>query len=188
MKNNLRRLAGSLVLAFSATACESAQDIARKPAIAEQMVETSQQLCTPGPVNVVPYADRLRNVLMDTRTRDLQTLKDNNITICMDQRLSSQDQSILDIKMDGIFYQNANVVGLWDSGWPTQAPVVGSQELSALAMDIRLGKMPPQNSLRYAHRYGNRDIEVWSNLSDRDQHLVRNPSLKSPPLKIPPAR
>ncbi len=121
----LKTLVPSLAFAFGvvATSCESKSDTARKPALVDSLVTQSIQLCDTAQVvsNAAPYAyaARLRKLLLECKTQDLATLKDHNIAIAFDRRLSDQKLGLFDKEMYAVFYNNkghGGTLALWDDG------------------------------------------------------------------------
>ena len=199
MNPRLKKIAVPLALVFSLAACESGQDIARKPGVAESLIENSAAKCETGPINgnKMQYSSRLRKILMDTPTKDLERLKDNGITICLDQRLSHQRNDLFDSRIDGIFYNNNSipVVSLWDDGkmpgesgfFSLKSYDYGDINLENLSDKISDNKVPAQGTYMYSSRYncGKSCIRSqWRSAPDFDQDsIAKNPELKSPPLR-----
>jgi hypothetical protein len=170
-----------LITAFAAiaglTGCESKADRERKPAVAQPMIEASIQ--TEGNVDA-GYAARLRTVLMHTDTKDLETLKDHGITVCLDQRLSQQKHGFWDTEIRGVYYVQDKIVTLYDNGDH------GAATLSYLANALCHNNIPSDARVWLAGVYSNgRSVYTqWRSLEDfDDSSIAKNPQLLTPPVK-----
>lgn len=105
-----------------ATGCESKADKDRKPQLVENLVKRSIETCDTGTyvAGAMPYADRLRKVLMECNSSSLDVFIKHDIAIVLDQRLSTQENNFfVDRRMDAVFYNRGDSlasVSLWDDG------------------------------------------------------------------------
>lgn len=189
----------SLSLLFALSACESKQDIERKPDVARDMIENSIAKCDTGQVAAedgAPYAERLRKVLMNTNTRDLETLRDNGYTVALDQRLSKQNTGFWDTDIQGVAYNEGaeKYISIWDDGkiessfWSKDAYEHGSTTLEDIARDIRDGDEEATSPVSYAGVYsrgkGGTYVD-WKTSEDFDQDSqAKNPELRTPPIRV----
>ena len=159
LNKSLRKVFAIAALGLALVGCENSADVARKPEAISAAVQTSVEYCETGPVQS-DYAGRLATVLADVRTADLDVLKANNITICMDQRLSAQDNGFFDGHMMGVFYKGSapnggGILSIWDNGhdpsfWKSDATDHGASLVSDFAAAVRDGKVKPADG----HWYG----------------------------------
>lgn len=107
----------SLGLVFALAACESDIDVQRKAALAQQMIDDSVATCViqEDVTDAKPYVERLRDVLMETRSADLDYLIDHGITVCLDKRLQNQVDVFWGDEAEGIYYPDVKVISLWDN-------------------------------------------------------------------------
>jgi hypothetical protein len=113
-----------LTLAFAAaaglTGCDSAADKAAKPATVQMMVQNSVEMCTAAQGQSSAYASRLQDALDHAGAGDLRVLKDNHITVCLDQRLDNQNTGFWDTKAQGVLERTADgasgTATIWDNG------------------------------------------------------------------------
>lgn len=183
-----------LVLAFASVAlvgCESRADRARKSDVADPMVTESVRIEKDADAG---YADRLREVLMHTNTKDLETLRDAGITVCLDKRMVDQKYGFFDQPMYGIYYIKEKIVTIYDdpdAGFlrNTTAGSYGGSALKNLARTIRDGKVNPNDTYMFAALYGSKSRSVrWKSSEDFDQATIRkNPDLLKPPVAKPTA-
>lgn len=142
---------------------------------------------------------------MHAYTEDLQSLKDADITICLDQGLSEQNTSFFNTGIYGIYYRDTSsgkVLTLWDNGkLPhetglfTQGPsTYGPTLIHAFAKKLRAKEVPDSTQFMYAGLYGKHHHAGWSTAEDFDQdslkdnqQLLKPPVINKAPLIIPGA-
>lgn len=198
-----KKILPSLTLAFALAGCgDSDFERAQKPALIDSIVSHSISVCETGPANARTrdYRTRLGDVLEDTRYRDLKTLHDNKITICLDQRLSAQTKATFDRRIDGVFYaqKEGGIVALWDDGrpkseaglWTHDTYDFGSKGLNKIAEAVREGDTPAAGKKMYAARYSysngktSHSVTKWRDAEDFDKDSIRkNPALQTPPIR-----
>ncbi len=106
-----------LFLAAAAlTGCESAADQERKPAVAAAMLDQSLARCDLQGDSNQNYAQRLREILNDSRTSHLETLQREGVVVCLDRRLNNQRTGIFDAEAEGTYYRTDRVLTVIDSG------------------------------------------------------------------------
>ncbi len=109
----------ALTLVFGLAACgESAADLQRKTELVEQLSERAVATCVlqeEAPAGK-PYIERLTDVLTETRATTLDYLIENDITVCLDQRLQGQQSTFWGDEAEGIYYPDVKVISLWDNG------------------------------------------------------------------------
>lgn len=199
------RKAGSLLRdAFSlAVYGETTGDIARKPELAERLFQQSlpfkPESEQPSADNA--YEDRLREVLMGTKTKDIQTFLDNKVAVCLDTRIYNQKDG-WHREILGVYYNEggSGIAALWDSGRTAgnsgflerSAFSHGGSTLNALADKMRMGGISEDNERYYAARrsshYGyTRFYTDWREEGYFSPGAVKkNPELKEPPKRAPP--
>lgn len=181
---------------------ESTEERARKAPIAEQVLKHSlAHADTSVDKFGDSYADRLREVLMETRTADLEYLRDRNITICLDTRLYNQKQGWFDKEIMGIFYndgEKGGTIALWDNGkvsantgfFDRGAYEHGSDMLEKMAEMMRNGEIETDQVRYYFASYTRQVGKVTQNYTEwrsgydfDDGAIDKNPELLQPPLK-----
>jgi len=92
-------------------------DIARKPDVVEPMIAASVEQCPreKGDSEAL-YATRLREVLMAARTKNLETLRDNKLVVCLDMRQAFQKTGLFDEEVEGALYKQEGIVAVFDNG------------------------------------------------------------------------
>lgn len=191
----------SLSLLFTLAACESKEDIARKPDVARDMIENSIAKCDTGQVAAedgAPYAQRMNKVLMNCRTKDLETLRDHGYTIALDQRLPRQENGTWDKYIDGVFYNQGgdNYVSIWDNGkgessfWSLDTYDRGPENLAKLAQHLRDGDIGPGDHMGYSAQYSRHSgktttyYQQWNSPDNFDKDSQqKNPELLNLPTK-----
>ncbi len=175
---------------------ESTANYKRKPEVVGALVEANIGL---GPADDKAYADRLRDVLMQVPTKDLDTLKNSKVGIILDKRLGEQILGARDRAIFAVFYKrtDGNVVGLQDSGKSKKETGYfdttshdGAAALSKLADYIRGGGLNGQDDTLFASRYhysagmrgGGVTVMEWrlARLFDLGTQN-KNPGLNTPP-------
>ncbi len=118
------KISATLRDAFSyAVYQESSDDRTRKPVIIDAIVEKSAPfLDTSAP----GYEDRLRKVLNETRTKQLDVLLEKNVAVGLDTRFNAQrQQNANDRLLEGAYYPAADgkpaILALWDNGLDVKA-------------------------------------------------------------------
>jgi len=119
--NKIEKLGPIFVLcaAIGAAGCESDIDKARKPALVHDIVENSLEKCDLSSefAEEAKYTNILKKTLSDVWSEDLDFYLKYNVTICLDERLSSLEQGFFDSSAYGMFYPGSNpVVSLWYDG------------------------------------------------------------------------
>lgn len=184
---------------------ESTADRERKPEIVEGILKHSLAHADTGPFSFGDaYEDRLREVLMDTCTADLEYLRDRKITLCLDTRLYDQKQGWFDKEIMGVFYNEGDkggTIALWDNGKKPEntgffdrgAYDHGSDMLGKMAEMLRDGDIEDRERHYYFGSYTRtigktmQTYTEWRAESDFDDGAVKkNPELLQPPLKKPP--
>lgn len=197
------RKAGSLLRdAFSlAVYGETTGDIARKHEVAEKLMAKSLPLKPDAEQPSVDnsYEDRLREVLMVTKTKDLQTFLDNDVAVCLDTRIYNQKDG-WHREIFGVYYNEGKggVAALWDSGKTSEnsrffersAFSHGGTTLNALATLIRDGGVSGNDERYYAARrsqnFGTytKFYTDWRSEANFSKGAVnKNPELKEPPKR-----
>lgn len=161
MKSGLKKVFAVAAMALALVGCESRIDKDRKADVAEDMIKTSVTYCQPGPIAGSPaeYGQRLRNVLMQSYTADMDVLKQHNVIVCLDQRLTDQKLGWLDTRMEGVYYNNGGqggVLTIWDNGkepsfWSKDASDWGASLIHDFAAQLKNGKIKPTDAHWYAY-------------------------------------
>lgn len=118
------KISSTLRDAFSfAVYQENSSDHTRKPVVIDAIVEKSAPfLDTSAP----GYEDRLRKVLAETRTKQLDVLLEKNVAVGLDTRFSAQQRTAPnDRLLEGAYYPAADgkpaILTLWDAGIDAKA-------------------------------------------------------------------
>lgn len=104
--------------AAALTGCESSYDKSLKPALVDDLVSAAIEQCDMQGSSQYAYTSRLRAALMQAYSKDLQTLRDNSVAVCLDARLAQQNRSFLESKAIGLFYREAGVLTIRDNPHP----------------------------------------------------------------------
>jgi hypothetical protein len=199
------KVTAPLALAFALVGCENAADVARKPAVVDQMVQNAISVCQV-PDSAQAYGHRLNDALSQARTADLDTLQANNVTVCLDHRLNAQNTGFWDTPAEGVLYNNqqgGKIATLWDNGrapedaglFHRSASGKSGYIIRAFAGALRDGKVQPTDQRWYAFDTttsdGNGNVYVSSSARpeakfDKDT-VAKNPALKAAPVKAAPA-
>ncbi|HTK84912.1 MAG TPA: hypothetical protein VL625_07480 [Patescibacteria group bacterium] len=204
LNNTLTKIFAVAAIGLTLAGCESNADKMRKPMVAENAITQSMNVCQPGAVNPDGYADRLRNILMDTRTADMETLQRNHITVCLDQRLSQQHLGWFDNRMEGVYYndgKNGGVLTIWDNGqgpsfWSKDASDWGSALIHDFAYQVTKGRINPGDKHWFGYEYSyttscgqnctttNYDVD-WTRERKFDKDTIHNNQdiVQHPPLR-----
>lgn len=205
MKSVLKKLFAPIALALALTGCaESPQDAAARPAIVDAMVQNSLDICQTGPVHAdkAAYETRLRTVLNDVRrTSSLKEMQNQNLTVCLDQRLSTQQRGFWDQRIRAAMYKNGDnggIISLYDDGrapseigWSLSPNAYqwGARDISRLAAKFQDGKISKQDNLMYAgvESCGKSCSDIYWRTPDRfdKDTQAKNPELAKPPAPLP---
>lgn len=118
------KISSTLRDAFSyAVYQESSADRLRKAVIVDAIVEKSEAYFD---TTAAGYEDRLRKVLNDTRTKQLDVLLEKNVAVGLDTRFNAQRQeNANDRLLEGAYYPAAGgkpaILALWDNGLDAKA-------------------------------------------------------------------
>ncbi|MCE9508362.1 MAG: hypothetical protein K8R48_08660 [Alphaproteobacteria bacterium] len=198
MSFSIRKWASSLALSFAlfAGGCreEKTPPPYVPPAIYEQTIQNSIANTDTGTVALQDgeiFRYRLKYIIDKCSPQDLQTLKDHNVTIDLDQRLSAQGVSFFYPTVEAAYYRqgDAAVLSLWDDGkrecmdnlyYLEKAPELVHQ----LADRLRAGS---QDTLLFGGRFKNaarEKVMVWKMPLDFSKKTFKkNPQLLAPPPK-----
>ncbi len=112
------KLTHKLVFALAAAAalagCESTADKQAKPAAVDDLIAAASQRCDLQGSSEAAYSGRLRAALMEAKTQDLHTLYYNDIAVCLDQRLTEQNNGFAGSLAIGMYYGDAHVLTIRD--------------------------------------------------------------------------
>lgn len=118
------KISSTLRDAFSyAVYQESSADRTRKPVIVDAIIEKSAPFLD---TSAAGYEDRLRKVLNETRTKQLDVLLEKNVAVGLDTRFGTQRQeNANDRLLEGAYYPAAEgkpaILTLWDAGIDAKA-------------------------------------------------------------------
>ena len=201
MSFSIRKWASSLALSFALVAggCreEKSPPPYTPPLIYEQTIQNSIANTDTGAVALQDgeiFRYRLKYIIDKCSPQDLQTLKDHNVTIDLDQRLSAQSVSFFYPTVEAAYYRqgDAGVLSLWDDGkgecmdnlyYLEKAPEL----LHQLAERLRAGST---DTLLFGGRFKNaareKVMEWRMPLDFSKKTFKKNPQLLSPPMKALP--
>jgi hypothetical protein len=184
----------AIFLAGALTGCaESDFDKARKPELIERAVATSLQRCDTQDKKPqeIPYQARLRLVLATTDSAALDKLHDNGTAICMDQRLSKQnDVGFWSLPIKGIYYADQNIVSVWDNGrnpdtqswYETDITDWGSRSLEKFADTVSGTDAAASMQVGSTYSCGKSCVTwKWKEAAEFSKQLEKNPVLKEAP-------
>lgn len=118
------KISSTLRDAFSyAVYQESTADRTRKPVVIDAIVEKSAPFLDTAAAG---YEDRLRKVLNETRTKQLDVLLEKNVAVGLDTRFNAQRRDAPnDRLLEGAYYPATDgkpaILTLWDSGLDAKA-------------------------------------------------------------------
>lgn len=118
------KISSTLRDAFSyAVYQESSADRTRKPVIVDAIIEKSAPFLD---TSAAGYEDRLRKVLSETRTKQLDVLLEKNVAVGLDTRFGTQQRETPnDRVLEGAYYPAAEgkpaILTLWDAGIDAKA-------------------------------------------------------------------
>ena len=178
--------------------CETKTNRARKPELAEDLVDHAQGIClvvdTPKPE--IDYYGRLRTVLNNTFSNSMDVIKQFNIAVCPDIRLSKQNNGFFDKGIIGMYYPRDRVVSIYDNGnsvgkfWTSSATDHGNEVVEKLAERLQDGTAStdqPMFAARYSYRCGRRctrTVTEWRSINNFDRDTIaKNPELFVPPIQ-----
>ncbi len=178
-----------LALPLVLSACESDEDIARKEGLADELIKSSTVSCDlqSEPPQTEHYTARLKSVLMDTMSKTLDFIIENDITVCLDQRLGSQSLGFFDYKADALFYPETKTLTLSDNG--DYADFHSDNLLSEFKRQYGDGELASINQLQMGYTYsrsrgkGRKTVHNWEDNAESKGAIENNPYLLTPPLK-----
>lgn len=118
------KISSTLRDAFSyAVYQESSADRTRKPVVIDAIIEKSAPFLD---TSATGYEDRLRKVLNETRTKQLDVLLEKNVAVGLDTRFSAQQRETPNERvLEGAYYPAADgkpaILTLWDAGIDAKA-------------------------------------------------------------------
>ena len=183
-----------IALLFNALS-ESDADIARKPHLADQVLTTSMQKCDLQSAfnNASSYEQRLQEVLMDTRSKALEFVIDNDITVCLDKRMSKVEEGFFDRDAHALYFPKEKVISLYDSGkneaqkswYETAAISYSGKLLKEFTAEYDNGDLAEVNKPQFGYRYstGKATGYTWKDDAADYGVIQKNPELLRPPLK-----
>lgn len=186
---------------------ESSEDKAAKPGVVADMIDDSLSACEYD--NEANFKARLNKIMMKVRTKRLRQFQENNITVCLDTRLASQENGFFDRRIEGVYYSRVlssesgpmtSVLTIWDNGkaptedkfWKKDASDWGSEVMTKFAKAIKRHGTPKEGEHKiagvYSYRCGDDSTchEIrWKSVENFDQDTIRkNPVLEQPPVKF----
>lgn len=194
----------ALVLAFSAAVLaingcqESEADIARKPDLVNSLIDKSAAQAEQAHIHDRFYDARLRTILSRARAEDLKTLRDCDVTICLDHRLSEQKTTFWGRRIDAVFYNEPGnrTLALWDDGtayedtsiWTLDAFDYANEAIAKLAAQLRSGAdLPPtMYAALYSYPVGKTTQHTTRWEAEKDFNrtsLSDNPRLRAAPIR-----
>jgi hypothetical protein len=200
-----QKIAFPLTLAFGLAGCtESPRDVARKPAIVQQLVENAASICDTGADGTGTYEQRLTGVLTGAKTADLQVLLDHHVTPCLDRRLSQTSLDFWHGRLAGFFYaskggqngggKDGGVLSLRDDGKPIEQSIWsmntysrGVNDVKSLAGKINDGEQSHDGG--YMAGYEGKGGWVRWGLRTAEAGVFKDyPGLLTPPVKSAPPK
>lgn len=159
---------------------ESSADRARKPAAVTALATASQAALGTG------EELKLNEMLACLKTRDLDTLLEHKVALCLDDRLPKCDVKLADSPIFGAFYANGDkgyIVSINPAGATSHAPDL----LRKLAGSLREGTVNRNTpamfgtvhtavTMHAATSYMN-----WDNADMVGRTLAKNPTIKTAP-------
>jgi hypothetical protein len=188
----------ALSLVFGLAACgESPADLQRKPDLIDLLSQRAVATCSlqRSEMDHKPYDARLRDVLARASASTLQYYKKNDITVCLDKRLSAQHNGFWSGDAHGVYYPGQKILTLWDNG--RDRATAGWTERTAADYGARFlkefsgafgGWTSSYESLEdvagpmLAFRSGGKATSYRWRAGEGYSVLDNNPGLKSPPV------
>jgi len=191
--NTLAKRAGvALLPIFLLTACESAEDAARKPALVDEIVENSLARCDLQAEfsQTADYDARLKEALMKAYSESLDFVIDKDITVCLDRRMeeANDNKGAWGLSAQLLYYPDSKVISLYDNG--DDYAHKGSFETAAVSFSGKLlDRFESYNDNGYLKEVdsmliGRRHSKGYAMNDDGEGYAVieNNPELLTPPL------
>lgn len=193
MTNLATKIGIGLIPVFLLTACESAEDAARKPALVDEIVENSLARCDLQEEfsQKASYEIRLQEALMDAPSDALDFIIDNEITACLDRRLAETEPS-WGRGADALYYPESKTYTLYDNGIDNEhqsfmgrsTDSYSGSLLNRFEKHYDDGELNRTDGLQFGYRYstGKTTGYRWKDNGEEYDHIIDNPELLTPPL------
>lgn len=189
MKSTAAKIGTALIPVFLLAGCyESTEDIERKPELVTQLADQAVEACDAEDTNIwrtMDYRERLEVVLRNQSANTLDFLIENNIVVCMDDRLPEANHPLTkDIR--AMFYPSAieggqHILALSDDGEYPETIV--KQMISGFYLNYTFTDFEGMDDIQigYKNAIGNRG-PLWSDAADDFFNYRRESELANPPL------
>lgn len=188
MKSAAANIGTALIPVFLLAGCyESVEDIDRKPELVTQLADQAVEACDAEDTNIwrtMDYRERLEAVLRNQTANALDFLIENNVVVCMDDRLPEADH-IFTKDIRALFYPSTteggqHVLALSDDGEYPETII--KQMISGFYLNYTFTDLDSMDDIQigYKNSIGNRG-PLWSDVPE-DFYNYRNADLKSPPF------
>lgn len=189
MKSTAAKIGSALIPVFLLAGCyESVEDIDRKPELVTQLADQAVEACDAEDTNIwrtMDYRERLEVVLRNQSANTLDFLIENNVVVCMDDRLPEANHPLTkDIR--AMFYPSAtesgqHVLALSDDGEYPETII--KQMISGFYLNYTFTDLDSMDDIQvgYKNAIGNRGPK-WSDAADDFINYRQTPELANPPL------
>jgi len=193
----------AIFLAGALSGCgESDFDVNRKPPLVDRAVAASMVKCDlqENRPQQIPYEARLRMALNTASSAALDKLHENEVTICLDQRLPEMKLGFWSRHIQGAYYPEAKVLSLRDNGRnpQTQSWYEGKitrwsgDNINKLSSEVLGTPKDSQMQLSAIYSYycgkgcTRNDLE-WHAATIYSGHMEKNPHIREAPIRSEPA-
>ncbi len=173
--------------------CDSDEDLARKPALIDRIVEYSMARTLQGSADA-SYEQRLRIVLDTARRFQLESLIGNDVTVSLDRRLSNLKGGFWAEPIYSVFYGRTKTLSLYDNGkTPSETGLfrtkITAHSGNAIGDLVRIylqdDDVPPL-LLGKKFTTTHASFFAWGDAWEFLDQIKQNPGLLTPPLKDAP--
>ncbi|MCM2344939.1 MAG: hypothetical protein NDJ24_10310 [Alphaproteobacteria bacterium] len=184
----------AVFLAAALSGCgESDFDLARKPELIDKAVAAAMEKCDlqDNKPQQIPYDARLRQVLAGAESNALDSLREEGVTVCLDQRLTKGDYGFFDKTIRGVYYPESKIISVWDNGrdptdqswYETKSTDWGGESITKFASEVA-GKADMNEKQIGATYFCGKGCVTWhwKAASGFKDEVGKNPHLDNAPL------
>jgi hypothetical protein len=159
---------------------ESSADRARKPQAVTALAQASQAALGTG------EDLKLNEMLACLKTRDLDTLLQSKVAVCLDDRLPKCDVELRDSPIFGAFYANGDkgyIAAINPGGATSHAPELLKKLAGSLREGVITQNTPPMFGTVHttATMHAAVSYMVWDSAQRTARTLEKNPAIKTAP-------
>lgn len=97
---------------------ENDEDKARKPDLINKIAQKAEQNCDLQEefAQSMSYDARLKTAISQTKSQTLDFIINNDITLCLDQRIGKQNNGFFDYTVNALYYPQQKIISIYDNG------------------------------------------------------------------------